>query len=153
MKKVITIFFKGILVGLLLAIGYLNITLYYSPTFKMNKNKPYNESVYFQLNFLKEALKKEGAGTEMQALYPEGFVFIHALYALTWSDLIEPLTALSEIHEEGIQEMTWALEAIHSPEGKAIFSRNLPLEYGAYYRGWSNYVLGSKLKVQPNNKS
>lgn len=33
-----------------------------------------------------------------------------------------------------------------------IFDKSLPLSYGAFYNGWSTYLLGRKLSVEPVNK-
>ncbi len=149
MLKIARLGFKIILFLILLVILYLNISLYYQPTYATDVGKYYNQSVYFQLQFLKEALREHNAGGEMQQLYPEGFVFINALYALTWVDLIQNLTILSDVYQEGIAEINWAYNEINSEDGKMIFNKNLPLEYGVFYCGWRNYVLASKLKSQP----
>ncbi len=132
---------------LLFGIVYLNYALYYSPTFTQIGERAYNEDVYHQLNFLKEKLR-DGAGDEMQSLFPEGFVFINSLYGLAWINLIQNLGANTTIYEEGMEEINWAIKEVSSPKGQAFFSKNLPLEYGAFYRGWSNYLLGSKLRLQ-----
>ena len=71
---------------------------------------------------MKKALKENGAGAEMQALYPEGFIFIHAMYVLSWCDLIEPLTTLSEIHQEGIEEEKTELDGRIKAPRKVIHS-------------------------------
>ncbi|MEZ4886330.1 MAG: hypothetical protein R3E32_16460 [Chitinophagales bacterium] len=138
---------KLIPVLLLLGIIYLNYSLYYHPTFKATDRGVYNEDVYQQLNFLKFALRN-GAGDEMQSLFPEGFVFINSLYGLSWCNLIRYLDRDSPIYKEGIDEISWSIKEVNSPKAKQIFPENLPLAYGVFYKGWSNVLLGSKLAVQ-----
>lgn len=137
---------KAFSAALLVLILFFNCSLYYSPTFSQGEFT-YNQDVYEQLQHLKAQLKN-GAGAEMQEIFPEGFIFINALYGLSWANLIENLPSESRIHEEGIQEISWTLEEMNSPTAKSIFPDNTPLKYGAFYRGWSNYVLGQKLKAQ-----
>lgn len=149
MAKIARIGFKIILFPFLLIILYLNISLYYQPSFATTIDQSYNQSVYFQLQFLKDALKNQNAGGAMQQLYPEGFVFINALYALSWADLIQHLTVLSDVYQEGVEEINWAYQEIDSEDGRMIFDANLPLKYGVFYCGWRNYVLGTKLKTHP----
>lgn len=54
----------------------------------------------------------------------------------------------SYVYQEGIEELTWAIGQVQTPESKLIFDETLPLKYGAFYMGWTTYLLGSKLKVQ-----
>lgn len=140
-----------ILIIPLLLIGYLNISLYYEPNFEETNSTVYNEDVHHQLCFLKTELRN-GAGHKMQRLFPEGFIFINVLYGLAWCDLIQNLDKATEVYQEGIAEINWAFQEIDSPEGKRIFRKNLPLEYGAFYRGWNNYLLGKKLKIQASEQ-
>ena len=147
MNRLFKICFKAVPLLFVLGIAYLNYSLYYQPTFKATDRGIYNEEVYHQLNFLKEALQN-GAGDEMQSLFPEGFVFINSLYGLAWADLIQELQLDSPIFEEGITEISWTLEEINSPKAREIFPKDLPLKYGAFYRGWTNLLLGKKLQLQ-----
>ena len=39
-------------------------------------------------------------------------------------------------------------KAVRSPEARAIFDEHLTLSYGAFYTGWSNYLLGRKLSLE-----
>ena len=61
---------------------FLNTKLYYKPLVENNMNK----DIENQLHFLKKVLKN-GADSDMQSIYPEGYIFINALYGLTWFDL------------------------------------------------------------------
>ncbi len=150
MKKAIKIFIKSALVAIIIGIGYLNASLYYSPKFIEENGVEYNEDVYNQLNFLKAELQN-GAGAEMQKMFPEGFVFINALYALSWCNLVYNLDRNSSKYKEGESQISWALNEINSQSAKMTFDKKLPLEYGAFYSGWSNYLLGNKLMLQSHN--
>lgn len=132
----------------LIPIVYLNYTLYFDPTFEITSNGTYNKDVYHQLQFLKTEMKK-GAGAEMQTYFPEGFIFINALYGLSWCNTIEHLTTQSSVFNEGIKEINWTIREVQSDRGKLIFDADLPLSYGAFYKGWTNYLLGKKLLLQP----
>ncbi|NNE14061.1 MAG: hypothetical protein HKN51_03740 [Saprospiraceae bacterium] len=141
--------FKSSLTLLGLFIFYLNVSLFYSPDFQKcdTTHAVYNEDVYYQLQHLKTQLHN-GAGRDMQNLYPEGFVFLNVLYGLTWADFISSIPHASPLFLEGIHEVSWALEEVSSPYAKSIFDENLLLQYGAFYRGWTNYLLGKKIELQ-----
>lgn len=120
---------------------FLNVRMYYQPDCTST------EEGLAQLRYLKLVLKK-GAAEEMQAIYPEGFIFTNALYGLSWCDLIKPKVMTSPIFQEGVEAIDWALAEINKIEAKAIFSPDLPLPYGAFYQGWQTYLMGQKLLRQ-----
>lgn len=124
----------------------LNLKLYYSPTFAIEENK-YNKDLLAQLHHIEKKIH-EGAHLDMQQIYPEGFVFMSGLYGLTWCTLIESLPNDHEIVRRGLKEIKWSLDQIQSEEGRFSFDASLPLAYGAFYTGWSNYLLGSYLSIQ-----
>lgn len=74
------------------SILYLNVALYDEHVCIPAKNGLVNSDALKQLHFLRRMLREENAGEEMQSLYPEGYVFIHALYALAWCDVVEMST-------------------------------------------------------------
>lgn len=123
---------------------YLNSSLFYTPSFSKSDGSIYNTDVYKQLQFLKIKLRN-GAGEEMQRVFPEGFIFINALYGLSWNGLLDNIQSSHSIYQEGLTEIAWALNEIQSQKGKETFNHELPIEYGAFYAGWSNYLLGKKL--------
>jgi len=143
-------FFKAIAKAILLVIGlaffYINFSLYAKTAFQKENFGSYNLDVVHQLHFLRTKID-EGEAVKMQSLFPEGFVFFHAIYGLSWGDLIANQSDTSAIYRQGLKEISQSLDAIFSPEGKRTFSKNLPLEYGAYYRGWSNYLLAQKIAL------
>lgn len=126
---------------------YINVKLYDIPTCDFGSKGRINIDVLKQLHFLRRMLREENAGEEMQFLYPEGYVFIYALYALAWCDVVETLPVESAGWQEGKREIAYALNALDSPVGKRVFNPDLPLTYGACYRGWTAYVRGRYLQV------
>ncbi|WP_227764511.1 hypothetical protein [Hymenobacter sp. 15J16-1T3B] len=106
-----------------------------------------NADVLAQLRHLQPRLHA-GAATDMQGLFPEGFVFTNALYSLSWSEVAAAAPPASRLHQAAVAESRWAVQQLASPEGKAIFNPDLPLPYGAFYVGWLNYALGKQLGAQ-----
>ncbi len=134
-------------------IFHINIKQYYKPDFVVENNTFYNKEVYNQLQFLKKSLRN-GAGEDMQKMFPEGFIFINALYGLSWSNFIQEFADTSKLYTEGIEELTWTINQTQTSKAKSIFNETLPLKYGAFYMGWTTYLLGSKLKIQrPENRN
>ncbi len=129
---------------------YFNLRLYHNPT--LNTTLGYNKDVYAQLQHLKTELHDNNAGTKMQQIFPEGFVFINALYALTWCDLVETNTD-STITKEAITEVDWAISEMLSEYAKSSFNEELPLKYGVFYRGWTNYVIARRINLGTTSKS
>jgi hypothetical protein len=129
---------------ILLVVIYLNVRLYHTQSY--DREKDYDEDVYAQLQHLKGEMHSNAAAYKMQRLFPEGFVFQNALYGLTWCDLIHKDTDTS-IRREALAEIDWAIDELLSENGTAIFSENLPLKYGVFYRGWTNYLIGKRLII------
>ncbi|HEX8627516.1 MAG TPA: hypothetical protein VF755_05035, partial [Catenuloplanes sp.] len=82
-----------------------------------------------------------------QRLFPEGYFFLHALYGLSWVELGvgEPVGDRAT----ALREARWALQRLDSPSGRAPFSAGLTPPYGVFYRGWSNWLRGGVLRLQP----
>ncbi len=101
-----------------------------------------------QLAFVRSALDA-GAGDEAQHLFPEGFFFLHALYGLAWVELgmREPAGERSG----ALREARWALARLDSPAGRAPLSRDLVPSHGVFYRGWTNWLRGGVLALQPGD--
>jgi hypothetical protein len=105
-----------------------------------------NAELLKELRGLKRALD-EGADVTMQQLYPEGYVFLNSIYALAWSNFLRD-HANSKYFTEGHAEIEKAWSRINSPEGRAPFDSELSFAHGAFYNGWSAYVLGTKLSLE-----
>jgi len=128
---------------------YLNLRLYDPPVCDPVSGGYVPEGVLQQLHFLRRVLREEKAAEEMQLLYPEGYVFTHALYALAWCDVMEHLPPESVPWQEGMREIAFSLNALDAPAGRAVFNPDLPLTCGAFYRGWTAYVRGRYLRLRP----
>ena len=101
-----------------------------------------------QLAFLRERLDA-GAGEEAQHLFPEGYFFLHVLYGLSWVELgqREPPGGRSA----ALREARWALSRLDSPAGREPFSADLTPRYGVFYQGWTNWLRGGILRLQPED--
>ncbi len=146
MKKKLALLFISALVLVFVLFVWFNSRLLYKPEFKLQNNKEYNHDLYKQLHFLKRALK-EGAADEMQALFPEGLVFLNALYGLAWCDFAADFTKESPLYKEARTEAGMALSAVIN-DSLRYNSGIESLVYGAYYTGWKNYLLGKKLYLE-----
>ncbi len=140
---------KGLLTAFALCFLFYLVQLYAGIQEKIHVEAPSVQKVeiYGQLQFLKSALH-QGAGKEMQGLFPEGFIFIQVLYGLTWCDWLQDIEANDPRLSEGLTEIDWTLSEMQSDYGRQIFHEKLPLPYGAFYRGWTNYLLAKKLQLQ-----
>ncbi len=127
---------------------YLDAALFYQPRFETPAGTVViNDDLLCQLRFLKEATR-DGAASQMQQHYPEGYLFMNAIYGLAWSELAAHLPHASPIYKEAHTEIQWSWEEVNSGEGKRIFDPSLEIPYGVFYAGWNNYLLGKKLAVE-----
>jgi hypothetical protein len=84
----------------------------------------------------------------MQHLFPEGFVFVNALYGLSWCELV-----LSDPKHDpalkcrALQEALYAFNEIDSEKARWTFDSALDPEYGIFYNGWRNYLLSKILSI------
>lgn len=82
---------------------YLNCALFHQPNFHKEDNCAYNEDLLAQLHFLKTEMHN-GAAIRMQESYPEGFIFMNALYGLSWCGFAEKLPYDSKLYREAQAE-------------------------------------------------
>jgi hypothetical protein len=99
-----------------------------------------------QLTFLRAALDG-GAADQAQRLFPEGYFFLHALYGLAWVEL--GMRQPQADRATALREARWAAQRLDSPAGRAPFSPDLVPPSGVFYRGWSNWLRGGVLSLQP----
>lgn len=93
-----------------------------------------------RLAFLEAALER-GAGERMQRLFPEGNVFLHALYGLAWADVaIAHGDAEPALRERGRAEARRAAEWIDSDAGRQPFDASLVPPFGMFHTAWSGVV-------------
>ncbi len=125
----------------------MNIRLYYSPAIK----EGINTDLFEQLQYLRSR-REHGAAKEMQQLFPEGLLFFECLYGLAWADFISHMDRNSEISKQGKVEIEKCLKNINSPSSMEIFQEDLKLKNGAFFSGWSNYLLGRKLEISEESE-
>lgn len=107
-----------LLAGVLLLI---NVRLYYAPSPEDTLRE-----VAYQLNYLDHALES-GADDAMQAFFPEGFFFMHALYGLTWIELARKTPDDGHLQRRAQTEAKLALTQLNSSEGRRVFDADLVL--------------------------
>jgi hypothetical protein len=98
-----------------------------------------------QLTFLRQAIDG-GAADQAQQSFPEGYFFLHVLYGLTWVELGQ---RGQQLRPTALREARWALDRLDSPAGRAPFSPDLTPQYGIFYAGWTNWLRGCVLSLQP----
>ncbi|MEX2233309.1 MAG: hypothetical protein WD824_14195 [Cyclobacteriaceae bacterium] len=128
----------------------INARIYYHPEIRIAGQDTVNTDVLKELRGLKSALDNN-ADLEMQKIYPEGYLFINALYGLAWCNFIREHPG-AEFFNEGLAEIQKTWNKINAPLGRAPFDQDMALPYGAFYTGWSTYLLGEKLTVEPDEQ-
>jgi hypothetical protein len=151
MKMFFKLLFSVVPIITLIVLVFFTLRLYPSPEKTVIDGDTVRTDLLGELRFIHDAID-QGADGDMQNIYPEGYVFIHALYALSWADFARTLKPSSGLYQEAHAEMQNAYDHINATEGRGIFDESLPLPYGAFYTGWSVYVLGKKLSTEPPNK-
>ena len=126
---------------------WFNLRLYTS-SFEHQELK---NDILHQLNYIGSELKSNDLGNRMQKLFPEGYVFIHALYGLAWCELAtadsfnDPM-----LKSQALNEALFAYDEISSSKSFARFDSQLTPQYGIYYLGWKNYLLSKILCIDTN---
>jgi len=120
--------------------------------FQLNTNtqtrSEQKEDIRLQLHFLETELKQNNLGERMQHLFPEGYVFIHALYGLSWCELaLADSLHDKKLKEKAIHEALYAFDQINSEKAASNFPIDLTPENGIFYCGWRNYLLSKILSV------
>lgn len=134
---------------LLLVIGILllNVRLYLPPASNYTHER-LGDDVIAQLHFIRSALQ-EGAGPQMQQLFPEGYFFTHVLYGLAWVEVGMRQPPDTPLHTEALHEARWVLTQLDTPAGRAPFAPSLEPPFGVFYNGWSSWLRGAVLMLQP----
>jgi hypothetical protein len=101
-----------------------------------------------QLRFISESLRA-GSGEQMQNAFPEGFFFTHVLYGLAWVEVGLREPNRTPLHNEALREAGWALDKLNSSAGRASFSAAMNPAYGVFYKGWTGWLRGGVLMIQP----
>jgi hypothetical protein len=106
--------------------------------------------IILQLNFLESELKDNNLGSRMQHIYPEGYVFVYALYGLSWCELAIANPDNAELKSRAIDEALYAYNQLDSKNARWNFPSVLKPEYGIFYNGWRNYLLSRILTADKN---
>lgn len=146
MNKVLLYTLKAILLAPIFFLLFLNLKVYYTPPCQDGEENTWNPASVAQLRHLAQELKG-GAAEHMQSIYPEGAVFTYSLYGLAWADVLADTPASQAHYQEGVNALDQAIYFLLSEEARRPFSPDLPLAYGAFYQGWSAYVLGRRLQL------
>jgi hypothetical protein len=125
----------------------LNLQLYSPPSAHYGPDR-LGADVVPQLRFLGQALRS-GAGEQMQGLFPEGYFFTHVLYGMAWVEVGLRAPPGAALHQQAVEEANWALKRLDSDAARAPFSRDLDPPYGVFLAGWSNWLRGGLLMLQP----
>ena len=75
----------------------------------------------------------------MQALFPEGSLFTHALYGLTWCNYVHRLAIADPMRERAKREARWAMAQIGDRRTQRIFPELAEPRFGVFHCGWRNY--------------
>lgn len=135
--KAIKILFTATAILFACYLLYINTKLFYKPAYT-----PLNNDVVKQYHYLKSKMDA-GAAIDMQQLFPEGYMFMNALYGITAAEIA--IAAEGKLKQEAYMEGYKSYVNMDSEAGRSIFPDKLPLPYGAYYRGWTTYQLGKLL--------
>ncbi len=147
MRKIRAGFVLFVFFVLAMALCYANYRLYAHPS----KEGGLTAEAIKTLRALKKPMH-EGAAHQMQSVYPEGYVFMNAIYALAWCEAVRGGGPDQAARQEAASELQWALQALESEAARQIFRPDLrPLAYGAYYRGWTAYVQGKYISMMPED--
>jgi hypothetical protein len=124
----------------------LNIRLYSGPHLE-NKPETLATSIK-QLNYLGNEIHNNELGYRMQEIFPEGFVFTNVLYGLSCAEIAAKTNFENEDQTYQLGEARFAFEEINSEYAKQNFIKSMSPEYGMYYIGWKNFLLGKILAAQ-----
>ena len=124
---------------------FINFKLLFTPG-QNNPEKVY-ESAQKQLNFLETQMHENHIAEEMQFIYPEGYVFTNVLYGLSWAELAAKPDIDAQLFFHAQKEAAYALARLQSDSAKVIFDKQQQPEYGIFYRGWENYLLGKMIQT------
>lgn len=133
-----------LLVTVLLAVP--NAMLHRAPASLAPHDPERERTVVAQLRFVRAAIDR-GAAHDMQALYPEGYFFLHVLHGLAWSELALGSTDTA-LRREAVEQSNHALAAVESPDGLRVFEPDIDPPLGVAYLGWTCFLRERILQLQ-----
>lgn len=147
MKRILKALLSFFLLLIFVLLLVINLRLHHSPDIRIENGDTINHDLLAQLRGLNLALQ-QNADADMQRIYPEGYVFLNAIYALALTNFIDSLDKQTLYFREGYREIHTAWSKINSETGRSTFHELEPGNFGAFYSGWNNYVLAKKLSLQ-----
>ncbi|MEL6616160.1 MAG: dihydroorotase, partial [Bacteroidota bacterium] len=90
-----------------------------------------------------------GEAERMQTLFPEGFVFTHALRGLAWAEVAAQSDEDTDLGRHAEAAARSALRALESPAGRAPFPEPLDPPHGAFWTGWTLWLEAAILEATP----
>ncbi len=129
MRRLIKRLFRWAAVGVL-AYCTLNLCTGYSQVLL-------KRSINNQISYISQELQK-GAGETLQQAFPEGMTFGHAIFSLS---IIEarPSAVLSD--QESAILIDHSILQLISEKNTQVYDKTLVPTYGAFYNGWTNFIL------------
>jgi len=109
----------------------------YVSTFQRNSFDRQVAYIYAQL--------RNGEDQKLQAIYPEGYLFAHAIFALSLIEHADQEGVYSKMIAGMVEESIMKMD---SDQCRSRFQRSQELPYGAFYNGWLNFTL-KKYKESP----
>ncbi len=103
-------------------------------------------SIENQIAYLSNEFEN-GLGEKLQSRFPEGELFGNLIFALS---LIEYSKKCESVDIDLIED---AILRTTSQEAKTNFTKELPLEYGAFYNGWTNFTLKKYIESEVFKRS
>ena len=125
------------LLGVALDVSAINVRLYRPSRM---------ETALAQLRFLQGTLE-DGGAARMQQWFPEGYVFMWALYGLAAAQSAEALPPTDARRAELREAAPTAVVEIASDQARSTFDPDMDPPYGAFYAGWSLYVRSVVLRA------
>lgn len=120
---------------LLLLILLMNFRLHHKQEFSLSLPE---KDVLLQLEYLSGILR-DGAGENMQAMYPEGYVFTFAMYGLAWTEVARYGGITEGKRVSAIAEAEWALASIESEQGHSRFVEAIGIPIRTPSRKWYGF--------------
>lgn len=102
-------------------------------------------TVLAQLRHLEEELG-QGAGDDMQAMFPEGYVLTWVLYGLASAQLADQLDPQDARQSHLLSETRRALATVRSDKARTAFDAGMTPSYGAFYTSWSLYLFAQYIR-------
>lgn len=127
-------------------ISYVNYRTYDKARYVEISGTQINKNLLQQLFFLEREMH-DGAAERMQHSYPEGFVFMNALYGLSWCAVAKELPHSSKMYKRAISEANYALSSMQNNAATAQFRTAGGLSKGAFYTSWNMYLTAHLLEA------